>query len=168
MRESLVLSEPSEPSERWIAVTKVPSEYEGEVLRATLRNAGIASRLGHDRSFAKQLELQVAEPDIDEADRIVNGLYGIGDEAEQERALDDAEPQSPLVCPNCGSADLRREYRLRLFVLFALLAIGVCIAVGEPEATFFAVGVIAIAVLLIPPWHCRECGQRWRGYNPQP
>lgn len=168
MRESRALNEPSGTSERWIAVTKVQSEHEGELLRATLRNAGIASRIGHDPSFAKHLELQVAESDVDEADRIVNGLYGIGDEAEEERPLDAAPPQSPRACPNCGSADVRREYRLRLFVLFALLAIGVCVAVGEPEATFFAVGVIAVAVLLIPPWHCRECGQRWRGYNPQP
>lgn len=165
MRESPLLNE---PSERWVAVTKLQSEYDGELLRATLRNAGIASRIGHDASFAKHLELQVAESDVDEADRIVNGLYGIGDEAEEERALDAAPPQSPAACPNCGSADVRREYRLRLFVLFALLAIGVCVAVSEPEAGFFAVGVIAIAVLLIPPWHCRECGQRWRGYNPQP
>jgi hypothetical protein len=153
-------------SERWIAVTKVQSPGEGEALRASLRNAGIASRLGTDASVSTQLELQVGESDVDEADRIINGLYGI--EGEVEEGGDAAAPESPLVCPNCGSGDIRREYRLRLFVLFAFIAIGVCIAVDQAEAAFFAVGVIAVAVLLIPPWHCRECGQRWRGYNPQP
>lgn len=164
MRESQPLNE---ASERWIAVTKVQSPDEGEALRATLRNAGIASRLGHDASFAKRLEVQVAEADIDEADRILNGLLGIDETAEGE-VRDDAAPQSPLACPNCGSNDIRREYRFRLFVLFSLLAIGVCIAVGQADVAFLVVGVIAVAVLLIPPWHCRECGQRWRGYNPQP
>jgi hypothetical protein len=153
-------------SERWIAVTKVQSPGEGEALRDSLRNAGIASRIGHDASFAQRLELQVAEQDVDEADRIINGIYGVDEETDADR--EPAAPESPLACPNCGSVDIRREYRFRLFVLFALLAIGVCVAIGQAEATFFAVGVIAVAVLLIPPWHCRECGQRWRGYNPQP
>ena len=149
-------------------MTKVQSHGEGEALRATLRNAGIASRLGTDASFAKQLELRVGEADVDEADRIINGLYGIDDSAETEPNADEAAAQSPLVCPNCASSDVRREYRFRLFVLFSLLAIGVCVAVGQADVSFLVVCVIAVAVLLIPPWHCRECGQRWRGYNPQP
>lgn len=148
-------------------MTKVQSQDEGEALRASLRNAGIASRIGHDASFARHLELQVDEADVDEADRIISGLYGLDDTAEPEQR-DDAIPEAPLSCPNCESTDIRREYRFRLFVLFSLLAIGVCVAVDQPDAAFFAVGVIAVAVLLIPPWHCRECGQRWRGYNPQP
>jgi len=165
VRESQPLSE---TGERWIAVTKVQSPGEGEALRASLRNAGIASRLGHDASFAQHLELQVAEADVDEADRIINGLYGIDDSSEGAQPSEEGAPQSPLVCPNCASSDVRREYRFRLFVLFSLLAIGVCVAVGQPDVAFLVVCVIAIAVLLIPPWHCRECGQRWRGYNPQP
>jgi hypothetical protein len=164
VRESQLLNE---GSERWTAVTKVQSPGEGEALRASLRNAGIASRLAPDASFAKQLELQVAEADVDEADRIINGLLGIDDPGDVEQR-DDAPPQSPLVCPNCDSTDIRREYRFRLFVLFSLLAIGVCVAVGQADVAVLVVGVIAVAVLLIPPWHCRECGQRWRGYNPQP
>ena len=165
MRESQPLSESADP---WIAVTKVQSAGEGETLRATLRNAGIASRLAPDASFGRNLELQVGEADVDEADRIISGLYGIDDAGDAESHNEPAAPQPPLACPNCASTDVRREYRFRLFVLFSLLAIGVCVAVGQADVAFLVVCVIAVAVLLIPPWHCRECGQRWRGYNPQP
>jgi len=161
----------------WVPVATFASEQEAADLRRLLHDAAIAAQLVRDahRPLSK-IELQVDQSQLDAAEAIINRYYGIGAESEEGDRLgagsrEDDGPRAPLPpssCPNCGSDNIGREPRLSLFALLALVAIGVCVAVGQNEVAFFAVSIIAVAVLLVPPWYCRDCGQRWRGYNPQP
>jgi hypothetical protein len=114
----------------------------------------------------RRVTIQVRERDVDEADAVINRLYGVED-AELATPRDEAPPTPATTCPNCGSLDIDAIPLFRLFALVALLGIGVSIAVGQNDAALFIVLAVAIAILIMPRWHCRDCGQRWRGYRRQ-
>ncbi len=114
----------------------------------------------------RRVTVQVLEQDVEAAGAIINRLYGVED-AEFATPRDEAPPAPAAICPNCGSADIDRIPLFRFFALVALLGVGVCIAIDQNEAALFVVLAAAIAILIMPRWHCRDCGQRWRGYGRQ-
>jgi hypothetical protein len=129
---------------------------------------GVAETLAAGGSALKprRVIVQVIEQDVDQADAVINRIYGVED-AEFATPRDEAPPIPATTCPNCGSADIDRIPLFRIFALVALLGIGVCIAIDQSDTAVFVVLAAAIAMLIMPRWHCRDCGQRWRGYRRQ-
>jgi hypothetical protein len=166
-------------AEKRVTVATFRTKGEAAKVRRALEDAHIDATVGREEHLpnpaplaagdavgSERVAIQVPEHEVDEADAVINRVYGVED-AELATPRDEAPPAAATTCPNCGSADIDRIPLFRFFALVALLGIGVCIAVGQDDAAFFVVLAAAIAILIMPRWHCRDCGQRWRGYKRQ-
>lgn len=71
------------------------------------------------------------------------------------------EPEE-VVCATCGSAEIIRRPRIRYFVVIAAIAIGVGVAGGQTETSFFIVAAAAIFSMIADRWVCAECGHSWK------
>lgn len=96
----------------------------------------------------------------DDNDEFLNRLYGV-EQAEFVRPSDAEPAQAPEHCLACGSPDVRRIRKLRAFMLFVLLSVGLGMAVDEMIAAFLAVLSGGIFFLIGPRWRCASCGERW-------
>lgn len=65
-------------------------------------------------------------------------------------------------CPACGSTDILRIPRVRIFLIASLALICASLIFGQRDLFLVAIGVIGAALLLTPGRRCRRCGEVWR------
>ena len=149
---------------------------EAEIAASALDAAGIECHLADENVVGVAwnmsqavggVKLLVRDEDLERAQEVLNQASGLGPQA-PDRALELPEseargprPEASVQCPECGSPDFQRVPRLRIFLLLALLFIGIGAAVGEELIA--ATGLIAVAVgaLLMPTARCSVCSHRW-------
>ena len=82
--------------------------------------------------------------------------------------LQRAWPEEKLVdahvidrCPACGSMDVARLARMRMFIGAALLLIAGSLVFGQRDLFLLVIAIIGGVLVLTPARHCRACGERW-------
>jgi len=75
---------------------------------------------------------------------------------------DDPRPD-PEVCPRCGSAEIHRIPKLRIYLLLAVLLAGLSFVgeYGSGQIGFLLLAAVTVATLFLPRWRCRECEKQW-------
>jgi hypothetical protein len=72
------------------------------------------------------------------------------------------EPETdPTWCETCGAAEGTRTARLLMFLLVAVIGIGLGAATRTSEIVFFGVAAIGVYLLIMDRWRCPECGASW-------
>lgn len=64
-------------------------------------------------------------------------------------------------CPSCGSTDVARIRRLRLFAIAAAALLAGNFAFGQRDLFLLVIAITGGALLLAPATRCRACGERW-------
>ena len=154
---------------------------DAEVARSALESAGIEAWLENKHLVAMNalyanavggLRLVVAEEDLAAARTALADLRdsaGASDMTFTAPPPPVIAPPPEIRCPECGSLEIARFQRLKIFAVIGVLLMGVGFAVGEREL-FALAAAIAGGVLLITPSHqCRSCGNRFTAPpNPRP
>jgi len=88
------------------------------------------------------------------------------EEVEIPDAGDDREvdPGSdPGACPRCESKDIHRIPKLRIYLLLAVLLVGLSFVgeYGSGQIGFLLLAAVTAAMLFVPRWRCRECENQW-------
>jgi hypothetical protein len=112
---------------------------------------------------ARRFELRVAPEDVDDADVVINELYGVA-YAERVWPRDDAPPVERNWCPECGARQVRHLPKLRIFV-FALVGMLVLDAASSGLVGlggFYFVAALGIALAVMEPYRCSNCEASWR------
>lgn len=75
---------------------------------------------------------------------------------------DDPRPD-PEVCPRCGSAEIHRIPKLRIYLLLAVLLTGLSFVgeYGSGQIGFLLLAAVTAATLFLSRWRCRECEKQW-------
>ena len=75
---------------------------------------------------------------------------------------DDPRPD-PEVCPRCGSSEIHRIPKLRVYFLLAVLLAGLSFIgeYGSGQIGFLLLAAVTAATLFLPRWRCRECENQW-------
>ncbi|HUP63080.1 MAG TPA: hypothetical protein VNA69_22000 [Thermoanaerobaculia bacterium] len=103
-------------------------------------------------AFADGFDVVVGEADADSAIAFLQRLWP-----------DEPESARPLVrCPECGSTDVYRLRRLRLFLVAAIVLLAAGAIARERELFLLMIGVIGVLLAIMPPWRCRSCRSTWR------
>jgi hypothetical protein len=149
-------------SGRLVTIAKCSTEAEVDGLSAALRLAAIEHVVRRATIGAPGWELAVQSIDSDRADEIVNDIYGINTR-EAETAV--VPPPAPLqVCESCGATDIARTPKLQIFLLGVVMSIGFMFVADTrmSRISFFLIAGLAIAMLVMDKWRCRECGNSWK------
>lgn len=127
----------------WMVAARFTSIAEAAAARSALDISGIETYLGDD---ADALAVMVHDGDVARA----RGVIGTSSPEKTQEEV--------LTCRDCGSSDLLRIPRVRLFLLISAIFLGIAVAVGQ--TMFGAIGLIAIAagVAVMPAYRCRNCG----------
>jgi hypothetical protein len=145
-----------------VTIAKCGTEAEVDGVSAALRLAAIEHVVRRATFGAPGWELAVRDADSDRADEIVNGIYGINSREVEAATL---PPDAALqVCESCGSTDIARTPKLQIFLLGVVMSIGFAF-VGDSKLSrisFFLIAGLAIAMLVLDKWRCRECGESWK------
>jgi predicted RNA-binding Zn-ribbon protein involved in translation (DUF1610 family) len=147
---------------------------EAESARSALEAVGIEAVLADENLVAinwlyanavGSIKLLVHEEDREQSLSVLGGEIQDG-MASSEVEPDSAEAESvssqdDRACPSCGSTDVKRLARLKLFALVAgsLAAIGY--AVNQWDFALIGVIVTAIVFTFAPSHQCAKCGERW-------
>jgi len=142
---------------------------EAEGARSALDAAGIDVALADDEIVGLDwlysnavggVKVLVRDEDWEESTEILST-------AAVEVAVDDAgdaaaeEIEETIGCPACGSSEVARIPRLRLFFFFALAVCGVGFAVHQPNLAIAGVVAAALIMATAPSHRCMACGERW-------
>jgi len=145
-----------------VTITKCSTEAELDGVSAALRLAGIEHVVQRAKIGTPGWELSVQDADSERADDIVNNIYGINTR-ETEVAV--PTPAATLqVCDECGSDDIARAPKLQIFLLGFVISAGFAFAADPHIAriSFYLIVGLAIVLLVLDKWRCRECGHTWK------
>ena len=145
-----------------VTIAKCGTEAEVDGVSAALRLAAIEHVVRRATIGAPGWELAVRDTDSDRADEIVNGIYGINSREVEETTL---PPAAQLqVCESCGATDIARTPKLQIFLLGLVMSIGFAFVADSKlsRISFFLIAGLAIAMLVMDKWRCRECGESWK------
>ncbi|HEV7921906.1 MAG TPA: hypothetical protein VGR02_14045 [Thermoanaerobaculia bacterium] len=147
-------------------VATFEQQEEADAARVALERRGIEAELEPDREpDPRRIELRVAPEDVDEADVVINELYGVAyAERVWPRVVEDAPPPVQTSCPECGAREVRRIPKLRIFV-FAVIGMLILHAVSGGLvglSGFFFVAAVGIALTVLEPYRCGDCNAGWR------
>ena len=141
---------------------------EAEGALSALDAAGIDAVLADDQIVAIDwlystavgyVKVQVRDEDAEEAVTILTDSADVVDEPAAE-AVELTE--EPIRCPSCGKAEtVARIPRLRIFLLLAVVLIGVGSAVHQEDLALAGVVAAAITTALAPSHRCTACGEKW-------
>ena len=137
-----------------VTVTAYPERDIARTAKRALDVAGIESVV--DEPAERRVRLRVENVDAlragDVLTRSCDALPEIeeADEEEQER-----------LCPACDSAEYEPSHRVRSFLLIAVVALAIGVAVDVLQATFFAVAAAGVFHLVQGRWRCSTCGESW-------
>ena len=145
-----------------VTIAKCGTEAEVDGVSAALRLAAIEHVVRRATIGAPGWELAVRDIDSDRADEIVNGIYGLNSHEAEAATLPPAAPTQ--VCESCGSTDIARTPKLQIFLLGFVMSIGFAFAADAKlsRISFFLIAGLAIAMLVLDKWRCRECGDSWK------
>ena len=145
-----------------IGAFRAPAEAGGA--RDAIRDAGISAEVVPrsdvlprfcDDAFEGGFDVVVDRADAEAAIAILHRLWP-----------DEMRARPVPACPACGSSDVARLPRLRLF----LLATAILLVAGEltkqRQIFTLVIGIFAVLLLIAKPMRCRSCGERWRGSAP--
>jgi Zn finger protein HypA/HybF involved in hydrogenase expression len=77
------------------------------------------------------------------------------------------EEREPVYarCPHCGSLEVTRLLRLRIFAVAAVVLLLGGAITGEGNLFLLMIGIVGALLLLMDESRCRACGERWKGGN---
>jgi hypothetical protein len=137
---------------------------EAEAARDAIRGAGMSAEVVPrsdvlprfcDDAFEGGLDVIVDRADADAAIAILHRLWP-----------DESRARAVPTCPACGSNDVARLPRLRLFLVVTVLLLVVGELTKQRELFALVIGIFAVLFLIAKPMRCRSCGERWRGKAP--
>ena len=70
--------------------------------------------------------------------------------------------QAIAPCPACGSTDVLRIPRIRIFLIASVTLVCASLIFGQRDLFLLVIGIIAAALLVTPGRRCRRCGEVWR------
>jgi len=145
-----------------VTITKCSTEAELDGVSAALRLAGIEHAVRRAKVGTPGWELSVQEIDSERADDIVNNIYGIN--TRETDAVVPTPVATLQVCDECGSDDIGRVPKLQIFLLGFVISIGFAFAADPRTAriSFFLIVGLAIVLLVLDKWRCRDCGNTWK------
>lgn len=144
------------------------------VVIAAFRSADEAA---HARTLLEREAIAAAAIDRQEsierlcADVFEGGFDVVVELADVARAiavLQRAWPEEKLLdahvidrCAACGSVDVERLPRIRIFIGAALILIAASLVFGQRDLFLLVIAIIGGVLVLTPARHCRACGERW-------
>jgi hypothetical protein len=151
------MNEPMDPlSEPLVTLTTYWSDADAEVARRSLAFAGIESLLDPSPS-AGTVRLRVRQIDALRASKVLDVQRPpLPETGEPDEDFDD-----PTSCIRCGSTDIERSTRGRMFALLAVIGIALGVAVGRTEAAVLGLIAAGVYLLISDRWRCEECGETW-------
>jgi DNA-directed RNA polymerase subunit RPC12/RpoP len=162
----------------WCIAARFSTTGEAETARSALDAAAIDSFLADEEIIAIDwlfsnavggVKLIVREEDRESSEALLSGVY---DEEPFEESVGQAVAEVPreetVRCPSCGSTEVGRVPRLRLFFFFALVLGSVGYAVERKTLAFAVVMVVAVVLALIPSRWCTTCGEKFDPRSPEP
>jgi hypothetical protein len=84
--------------------------------------------------------------------------------SDEDQPSDDLPRPDPLVCPSCGSSEIRRMPRLALAIvgIIFVLVFDVASWGSITEVSGIGVGIVILVVIMLGRWRCRDCGHGWK------
>lgn len=80
---------------------------------------------------------------------------------------DEDQPEGPRpdpeACPRCESTEIHRIPKLRIYLLLAVLLVGLSTVgeYGSGQIGFLLLAAVTAATLFVPRWRCRDCENQW-------
>jgi hypothetical protein len=148
--------------DRPVVIAAFLSRDEAIAARRVLQDEGIAADAGPRTdgiermcvdAFAAGFDVIVSAVDAERAIAVLRRVWP------DEPA---AEPKREERCPDCGSCDVARVPRLRIFLIVALLMVVGSIIFEQRNLFLLLVAIVGGLLLLTPRQRCRACGERWR------
>ena len=142
---------------------------EAESARSALDAAGIDVVLADDEIVGLDwrysnavggVKVLVRDEEWEESTAILStAAVGVADDDAVDAAAEEVE--EAIGCPACGSGEVSRIPRLRLFLFFAFVVCGVGFAIHQPDLAIAGVVVVALITAAAPSHRCPVCGERW-------
>jgi hypothetical protein len=145
---------------------------DAELAKSALEAAGIEAYLTDDQTVRMDwlawralggIKLRIRQTDWNVAEEILAGIPAadLGDQP----GLPVEDIHDLERCENCNSIEITRVPRLKLFVGIAMIIVALDAASGFADSgfmAFFGILIVAIALTIVDPWRCRDCGNTWR------
>jgi hypothetical protein len=144
------------------------------VVVAAFRQADEASRA---RSFLEREDITAnMMPRQDALERLCPDVFADGfdvvvartDAADAIALLQRIWPDEPTIhsevdahCPNCGSTDVTRVPRIRIFIIAALALYAGGLVFHQRDLFVLVIAIVGASLMVIPRSRCRTCGERW-------
>lgn len=138
-----------------VVVASFRSPAEEALARRALRDEGIEHVTGDDPMLGEGWRcLSVPAGESERALGVLRALW--------PPPPGDAEMIAAERCPGCGTPEVKRFPRLRIFVLAALLLVPAG-AVTNQQALFgLTLAIVGALLLAVPNRRCPACGERWQ------
>lgn len=154
----------------WSMVAAFDSIGEAESVRSALEAAGIDAELVDESTVGVNwlysnavggVKLYVPDEQVEDSEELMataaESVAGDG-----EVPAPELEPEvAALTCPACGSTEISRTPRLRIFFFFAIVFAGLGVAVNRTELAAAGIAAVALATALSPSHRCNACGERF-------
>lgn len=111
------------------------------------------------------VKLFVREEQLERAQRVIAGEIVEPEESGEEE--ESATPVEPLVCPECGSANIKRLPRAAGFLIAAIVLYAVGHFIDQMDLALAGIGAAALIALFAPSHRCKACNHRWNGVEPE-
>lgn len=154
----------------WAIVARYTTVSEAEVAASSLDAAGIDSDLIDEHLVRTDwmlsqalggVKLVVRASDLEAARQLLDApIFGEAQGMPLPSISSDAD-RAHLRCPACGAGQPVPIPRVRIFMLFSAVFMGLGVVVGEPALALTAFVGVAAAVLLLPSMRCVSCSHRW-------
>jgi len=148
---------------------------EAEMARSALVAAGIDVMIADEELVSLNwlysnaiggIKLVVEEADLERAAAVLSNPGIETTEEVTETPVVEEEPEV-LVCPSCGSDQIARVPRLKLFFLFMLVLYGAGVAVDQQELALAGIFVAAVITFFAPSHRCIACAEKFNGVEPE-
>lgn len=148
-------------------VARYTSIGEAEAARSVLEATGIETFIDNENIVAidwlmsnavGSIKVLVREEELERAREILAELPAA---LPAEVQFEKPPVRAPLACPECGSGDVKRIPRLRLFALFVFIAFALGYAFDQFDFAMAGAFAAALIMMLVPSHQCRECTHRW-------
>jgi DNA-directed RNA polymerase subunit RPC12/RpoP len=151
-----------------VVVAAFRSPSEAAVAGTALETAGIVTEV---RPRSEELERRCADAFNEGFDVVVSAA----DADAAVEVLRDVWPDEVAIdievlprCPECGSEDLVRVRRLRVFVIALVVLLPAGVLTGQRDLFLLLIGIIGALLVIAPNQRCLACGERSRGRGAPP
>lgn len=143
------------PAPAHVVVASFHSVAEERAARTALESEGIAAEAGTDATLGDGWRcLSVAPAEAERALAVLRELWPA-----QEGRVEEAAPEQ---CPSCGSGEVRRVGRFRLFLLAALILLPLGALTNETALFALTLAIVGALLLFVPNRRCPACAERWQ------